>query len=171
MREKKAFSDETRKRMSESAKRRCTPEWRKAMSDHSSTPLCKEIVETLYNNGNTQDEIAKILGVTQKVIWAFMRRNGIKARRAAKRYQCGAQNHAWKGDMAKYQAFHLRLSQKWGKASEHGCSVCGTHDPSKCYDWANLTGDYANENDYAPMCRSCHRQYDKGRRNLLKEVV
>ena len=36
-------------------------------------------------------------------------------------------------------------------------------DPSCTYDWANLTGDYADVSDFARMCRSCHRRYDNAR--------
>lgn len=33
------------------------------------------------------------------------------------------------------------------------CEVCGTVDPSKRYEWANVTGDYADvEHGYRRMC-------------------
>lgn len=162
------ISEETRKKMSESAIRRCTPEWRKAQSDRLATRLDTDRIRQLYEAGHTQEEIAQMLGTTQKVIWKHMKRHGIKARVAAKRNQFGDRNHAWKGDNAKYQAMHLRLESRFGKASARGCSVCGTTDPSLSYDWANLTGNYGDINDYAPMCRSCHRRYDMSRR---KKVV
>ena len=77
------LSEETRKKMSESAKIRCTTEWRKQKSEAYSTQLNLETVESLYNSGHTQAEIADILGTTQKVVWRFMRNHGIKARVAA----------------------------------------------------------------------------------------
>jgi hypothetical protein len=60
-----------------------------------------------------------------------------------------------------YYKFHQRVRTMRGKPQK--CEVCGTDDPSKLYEWANLTGDYGNPNDYKRMCRKCHRQYDKDR--------
>lgn len=91
------FSEETRRRMSESAKRRCTDEWRKKRSEMRATPLPLEKVKELYESGHTQVEIGEILGCSQKVVWRFMRNHGIKARTAAKRNQYGASNSSWNG--------------------------------------------------------------------------
>lgn len=160
----KYFSDLTRQRMSEAAKRRCDDEWRKRQSEIKATALDTDKVKTLYESGMTQAEIAAELGVTQKVIWRHMKNHGIGARVAAKRDQSGAINHMWKGGSASYKAFHVRLKNKYGAAKDLGCSVCGRKDDGIWYDWANLTGNYDDINDYAPMCRACHRQYDKRRK-------
>lgn len=61
-----------------------------------------------------------------------------------------------------YARAHNAVRKARGAASE--CSRCGTTDPDKIYEWANLTGNYADVMDYERMCRSCHRQYDKSRR-------
>ncbi len=160
----KYFSEETRKKMSESAKRRCTPEWRKRSSELHETRIDDNKMRELYESGMTQEEVAKELGVSRKVIFNHMRKHGVKARVAAKRNQSGPINHMWKGDNASYKAFHVRLKHEKGKAKDHGCAVCGTKDPSIWYDWANLTGKFEDMDDYLPMCRSCHRKYDKKRR-------
>jgi hypothetical protein len=34
------------------------------------------------------------------------------------------------------------------------------------YEWANLTGDYHNPGDYAPMCGTCHKRYDQARKSM-----
>jgi len=164
----KVFSEETRIKMSESAKKRCTDDWKKNKSDKTETKLDTDMVRFLYSNGATQTEIAAILSVSQKVIWRHMKNHGIQARVAAKRDQTKERNHMWKGECAKYQAFHLRINNEKGSAKSHGCSVCGANDESLWYDWANLTGKYYDTSDYAPMCRSCHRKYDKERRGDLK---
>jgi hypothetical protein len=39
----------------------------------------------------------------------------------------------------------------------------------KRYEWANLTGRYDDVKDYARMCISCHRKYDKKRRELTNK--
>ena len=119
-------------------------------------------VGRLYAQGCTQREVAQATGQTQKLIWNLMRRHEITARVAAKREQSGSANHAWKGDDAGYQACHLRVAQRRGRPAL--CARCGTTDPAQTYDWANLTGNYADPDDYERMCRPCHRRYDNARR-------
>ncbi len=119
-------------------------------------------VDRLYREGHTQTEVARAAGLTQKIVWKVMRRHGITARVAAKRDQLGPANHAWKGDAAGYQACHLRVAARRGAPMR--CDRCGTADPAQTYDWANLTGNYPDPDDYERMCRSCHRRYDNARR-------
>jgi predicted transcriptional regulator len=160
----KIISEETRKRMSEAAKRRCDAAWRMAKSEAYGTHLDEGRVREMYGRGLTQAEIAEVLGVGQKAVFNFMRRKGIKARIAAKRNQFGPLNAQWKGDAASYKAFHRRLVSRFGQPSH--CEVCGTSDPARHYDWANLTGHYEDLSDYKRMCRSCHWVYDKKELNL-----
>jgi len=156
------FSVEHKERMSESAKKRCTPTWRKMMSDKHSTELPLEEVIGMYKQRLTQEQIGKVFGVSQKVVWGFMKRYGIKARIPIKKNQWGEDNHNWKGDAASYTAFHSRLERKLGKPTY--CEQCKTSDKRKNYDWCNLTGKFEDESDYKRMCRSCHRKYDNERR-------
>jgi hypothetical protein len=121
-------------------------------------------VSALYADGRTQSEIASELGTTQKVIFNLMRRHGLASRVAAKRDQSGPRNNMWKGDAAGYQALHLRIERRRGRPS--ACETCGTTDPAKTYDWANLSGRYEDVDDYARMCRSCHWRYDGTVKNL-----
>lgn len=122
-------------------------------------------VETLYyEKGMTQSEIAQELGTTQKVIWKLMLRHNLQARTAAKRNQNGPMNDMWTGDAAGYQALHLRVARLRG--TPQCCEHCGTSDPTTSYDWANMTGDYANPVDYKRLCRSCHHKYDGRVHNL-----
>jgi hypothetical protein len=65
-------------------------------------------------------------------------------------------------------AWHRVLEKKFGKAKTHLCIWC----LGPALDWAYLYGSEEelqdpdgrpfslNEDDYAPMCRSCHRRYD-----------
>lgn len=161
----KSFSEETRRRMSESAKKRCTPEWRKKSSELHSMKIDEEKLKELYESGMTQEEIATAMGITRKVVFNHMKKNGIKARKAAKRNQFEDINHMWKGANASYKAFHARLKKRMGRAADYGCSVCGTKDKTIRYEWANMTGNYTDMNDYKPMCVTCHRRYDKKRRD------
>ena len=129
-------------------------------------PFCsKEELEQAYlNDGLSQAECGVRFEVSQKAVWSAMKRHGIKARVAAKRDQMGENNHMWKGDDASKYAFHRRLYSRYGKPSE--CAECGTKDPSRSYDYANLTGRYEDMEDYKPMCRSCHWKYDMKINNI-----
>ena len=119
-------------------------------------------VRHLYASGLTQVEVARVLDTTQKVVWLLMRRHEIARRPAAKRDQRGWRNHMWRGDDAGYQAMHRRVAQQRG--AESLCAVCGATSATATYEWANLTGNYGDINDYERMCRSCHRRYDNARR-------
>ena len=120
-------------------------------------------VASLYADGLTQEEIARALLVTQKVIWKLMLRHEIKVRVAAKRAQSGSANHAWKGDSAKYAALHLRVQSLRGTPSL--CEHCGS-TTAKRFEWANLTGKYEDVADYVRLCVSCHHKMDGHVRNL-----
>ncbi|WP_374709425.1 hypothetical protein [Novosphingobium capsulatum] len=119
----------------------------------------------MYAEGLTQAEIGVALGLTQKIVFNVMRRHSIRARVAAKRDQFGSSNHAWKGDLAGKSALHRRLYSRFGKPSH--CSQCGTSEAAH-YDYANLTGQYEDLEDYAPMCRSCHWKYDEKILNITR---
>jgi hypothetical protein len=125
--------------------------------------LTVDAVRSMYAAGHTQDEIAVAFDVSQYKVGFFMRRNGIKARVAAKRDQRGALNHTWAGNKATYLAAHKRVYRTRGKA--FGCGKCGSQEDQK-YHWANLTGDYLNPMDFMSMCVSCHRRYDNERRRI-----
>lgn len=128
----------------------------------------QKIVE-MYERGMTQTEIANELGTTQKVIYNSFRRNGYKCRKAAKRNQLGKNNNSWVGDNATYATFHKRVESLYGRPIH--CEVCGTVDPSKRYEWANVTGDYADvEHGYRRMCCSCHRKFDKSKEGVKNNV-
>lgn len=130
----------------------------------------QEVIE-LYEKGMTQDEIADKLGTTQKVIWSRLKRIGYKCRVARKRNQMAEKNHMWKGDKAGYASLHRRVEAQRGKPRK--CEECGTTE-ARMYNWANLTGKYADIYDYKRLCRSCHAKLDNHGRFLphkRKEVV
>jgi len=155
------FSDSTRKKMSESAKKRCDQGWRAKQSLLRATPMDADKVRSMYESGMTQIEIARSFNVTQKVIHGFMKRNGIKARVAAKRNQHGSSNSSWAGESACYSALHYRVYRERGRAVL--CEKCGTLRGR--IEWANKTGNYADTGDYESLCVSCHRKADIQRRN------
>jgi hypothetical protein len=125
-------------------------------------------VAELYSNGSTQSEVASTLGVSQKVVWNLMRRHQIDRRVAAKRNQRGANNHAWKAGAAKYAAMHLRVAQERGAPSL--CEHCGTTESAR-FEWASLTKNYADMNDYVRLCCSCHHKMDGHVKNLGQHAI
>ena len=162
----KFFSEETRRRMSESAKRRSQrPEFLAQVHGYWK-PFCSEQeLRTDYEaNGMSQTEICEKHNVSLKRVQTSFRRYGITPRRQVKRNQRGEANASWKGSSAGYAAFHARLYATKGKPQR--CEVCRTTDQNKVYDWANLTGRYEDVDDYKRMCRSCHHKYDGKVRNL-----
>lgn len=122
-------------------------------------------VRLLYANGKTQTEIAAGLGRSLRFVQGVFRRNGITPRKATPRDQAGSKNPRWKGTEAGYQAMHLRVYAVRGRPFP--CSVCGT-TTAKAYDWANLTGNYQDIEDFAAMCRSCHWRHDRRVQNLRR---
>jgi len=58
-----------------------------------------EIVQ-LYYLGYTQNEVARMMNTTQKIIFNVLKRNGIKSRPAIKRNQLRENNSSWKGGIA-----------------------------------------------------------------------
>ena len=126
-------------------------------------------VVSLYESGMTQVEVAKHMGLTQKLIWHRLKESGIKCRVAKKRNQFGSNNSYWKGKKATYRAFHRRLDALKGKPKR--CEACGTTDPKKTYDWANMSGRYDDPNDYKRLCRSCHWKRDKKYLNFTKSSI
>lgn len=119
---------------------------------------------SLYESGMSQVEIAEYLGLTQKIVFSRLKEAGYKCRVAKARNQDGDNNQNWKGENASYSAFHARIKKMKGMPQK--CEACSTDDPLKTYDWASLTGEYQNPNDYMRMCRSCHWKYDQKHLNL-----
>ena len=70
-------------------------------------------------------------------------------------------NQAWRGTEASYGSKHKRIYNHRGKPDH--CTRCGRNDPGTRYEWANLTGDYDDINDFAMMCKPCHHAYDQER--------
>ena len=118
-----------------------------------------ELAVNLYREGKTVREVQQRLPHGYKA-QRILERHTAARRAAAKRDQRGPANHMWKGDDAGYQALHLRVHAARGTPSL--CSRCGTAEGK--FEWANLTGNYEDINDFARMCLSCHRRFDSQRR-------
>jgi hypothetical protein len=150
--------------MSESAKRRCTPEWRKAKSESLRLILDEAAICSFYVAGSSLQELADRYGVSRKAITGVLNRGGVTIRPAIPRNQWGEANANWRGDDASIGKMHRRLDRRFGTPQK--CDVCGATDKRRAYDWANITGDYANLTDYVRMCRSCHWKHDHKQDNF-----
>jgi hypothetical protein len=119
-----------------------------------------------YKKEMTQVEVGKELDVSAKVIFTMMKKLNLPRRRQIKRNQFGPNNSSWKGDEAGYKALHLRVITQKGQPNL--CQRCGRTDDRYKYEWANLTGNYADINDYERMCDSCHAKFDGVIENITK---
>ena len=115
----------------------------------------------LYLSGMTVAEVQAATPSGYKV-QRILERYLPERRRAIKRDQRGPLNPSWRGDEAGYQALHLRVESARGKPSE--CSQCGATEGR--FEWANLTGNYQDINDFVRLCVPCHRQMDANRRAI-----
>ena len=69
------------------------------------------------------------------------------------------QNPNWKGDDVGYAAVHDWITRYHGQPAI--CDFCGTNDPSKRYEWANISGEYRRDrSDYHRLCKKCHNDFD-----------
>ncbi len=122
-------------------------------------------LEKLYHeNFMTQVEIGAIFNTTQKVVYSWFKKLGIKSRVPYKRNQSRDNNDSWKAGKVTYAAYHYRVQSARGKANH--CEECHRYDDNIKYDWANITGDYADVNDYRQLCRSCHFKRDGHKKNF-----
>jgi hypothetical protein len=119
----------------------------------------REELAARYNSGMSQAEVGATYGVTQKVIHGWMRKLDIPARVPVKRNQSGASNSSWRGDEATYAALHYRVYVARGKPKH--CEHCGKTSPSARYEWANVSGNYADIHDYIRLCKKCHIHFDE----------
>lgn len=82
---------------------------------------------------------------------------GYCSKECAHRNRTGPDHKRWRGDDASYYALHGRVYRARGKADH--CERCGKTGPGR-YEWANLTGNYADIWDFQQMCPACHGAYD-----------
>lgn len=74
----------------------------------------------------------------------------------------GTDHPNWKEGEIAYVTAHARVYSARGKADH--CSIADCETGSTAYHWANLTGNYADIEDYVQMCASHHFRYDNKRR-------
>jgi hypothetical protein len=111
-----------------------------------------------YAAGMTQAQLATKHGCHVNTIAQLMRDAGIVGRRGGNRNMNRPKPNPIRLSTAQYSTHHKRVEARRGRPKM--CEACGCTDPSKTYDWANLTGRYDDPSDYKRMCRSCHWKHD-----------
>jgi hypothetical protein len=146
---------------------------------HYPPELVDQVCE-LYQAGHGMQEAAQLTGVrSPSTVQGMLHRRGVEIRppgvyspitqaRFPQGTQLnrggmpGAEHPAWKGDQIGYSAAHDRVRKARGRPQK--CSRCETTNPALKYEWANLTGNYIDVNDYERMCTACHAKFDSARR-------
>lgn len=135
----------------------------KKCADHErSFKLSFREAKKLYELGYSHKEVGRILKASKYVVWQTFKKNGYKSRDSKTAARWGENHRLWKKRGASLPSLHQRINRRFGRPKE--CWVCGTTDPNRTYDWANLSGNYEDITDYKRMCRSCHCKYDYLRR-------
>lgn len=116
----------------------------------------------MYESGMTVAEIANVFPKGYKV-QRILERHLPERRPAIRRNQRGQLNHMWKGDEAGYKALHLRVRSQRGEPGP--CEACDSSNAQT--EWANISGDYSDVEDYLSLCLKCHRLLDAARRRYL----
>lgn len=128
-------------------------------TDAEKTILLNEY-EAFKNKGRL-DDLAKKMGRTKQFVCRQAKKLGLTNKKSYRPY-------AEKPDSNPYNKYHSRVRSLRG--SPHKCEICGEDNPRKQYDWANMTGEYENPDDYKRMCKVCHRRYDKDRPMLAHSL-
>jgi hypothetical protein len=123
------------------------------------TDLDIDAIAARYQSGESSIDIARSLGCSLLAVVRRLRGAGVQLRPRGKHgHSAGSESYRWKGNNVTYAALHIRVRKLRGTPKR--CFECGMNDPSKRYEWANLTGRYEDPMDYRRMCVSCHRRYD-----------
>ena len=118
-------------------------------------------ISELYVGGLGLGQVSTAAGVSIGTVRRVLDRTEIP-RHPVGCSRWGDEHPLWRGDQASYLAFHKRVERARGKPQH--CKRCGMSDPDRKYQWANLTGNYADIWDYERMCVPCHVTFDNARR-------
>lgn len=141
-------------------------EYRERLSQNGRINLDVLEICNMYQSGKDLRSIARKFNVTTCVIRHRLKNAGVETRKPGSgKPKLGPNNSHWKGDSAGRISFHQRVRRLRGTPSK--CSICGDTNPSRRYEWANITGQYADAYDYIRMCRKCHSPFDAARRGII----
>ncbi len=130
------------------------------MSNEITVPTVHQKAAQLYINGLTQKEISLSLRLSQSTIHEYLKATNTPIRKS---HYVGEKHPNWKGNEVKYFAAHQRVYKARGKAVH--CEICGPTCTSLRFEWANVSGNHHDINDYISLCKSCHNKFD------LKNII
>lgn len=165
-------SEETKRKMSESAKKRyennsfirqcktCNSDFKvvKSQSTQGKGKYCSRKCKTQDAKGKHYSPSTEFIkgqtpwnkGITGEASHVY----GIK-----RNVEKGERHPSWKGQDISYKHLHIWLRNTYGKPIY--CEHCKSTDPSKRYEWANISGEYKRDrDDYLRLCHSCHMKFD-----------
>ena len=90
-------------------------------------------------------QVGSMLGVSESSVCRYLQRAGIQARKPLM------------SEPDAYQAGHRLVRKLRGKPQF--CEECKT-TTAKRYEWASVTHDYSNPQDYRRLCTKCHHRAD-----------
>jgi len=80
----------------------------------------------------------------------------------------GANNWRWKGgpgnrysDRPGYKGIHEVVKRRFGKAADYNCAFADATCRGRM-EWACVSNEYRDSNDFMPLCGSHHQRYDGG---------
>lgn len=109
-------------------------------------PEIQKDVAFLYESGMTYKEVSEFLGVSFSIVQEIGLLLGISRPR----------RHSGK-PVKTYRGKHKRVENLRGKPRL--CENCGTTTAMR-YEWANVSGNYDDPNDFIRLCVLCHRKRD-----------
>lgn len=117
----------------------------------------KSSIKKLWENPEYRENMKKAhLG---QVAWNKGLKTGIVPRTAFVKDDVrllGDKHHNWVGDKVTYFSLHNWIARKLGKAKY--CSNNVEHK-SKCFHWANISGEYKRDvADFYSLCSSCNHK-------------
>lgn len=134
---RKPCSEETKEKMSKSAKKR-----------HESG----EIFGFQKGHGNKHSFESR-----KKISESTKKRHASGEIFGFQKGETNDKHHSWKGDNVGFRGMHIWVAKEKGKASEHDCVDCG----NQAYHWSNIDHKYKRTlDDYQARCVKCHKKYD-----------
>lgn len=108
-----------------------------------------DAIAARYVAGETTVQIARALGTNPTTIRARLQKAGVTLRPKGTKTL---------GSPLNYATYHKRVRNVRGAPSL--CEDCGTSDLQTRYEWASISGNYADTNDYKRLCKTCHMAFD-----------
>jgi|SRR6185312_3960695 len=106
----------------------------------------------IYKHKPLSEEHKRKIGLSSK---------GRKASPVTKKKMSVWQKGIYRTSKPSYGTLHWRVVQLYGKAKQCTNYMCAGQ--CRTFDWANVSGEYLNTEDFIELCRTCHIAFDKAK--------